>query len=163
MTDYAAVLTREYPGREWSLNNNDYATPEWYDDVAKADQKDPRRRMAAGRLRRPVRRRRSRPAAHAYQAQTDGMYFHAIRHSEPLDDWEAGRRAIKVRVPLPTGASMNLTDPHTGPCGRSSRRSSPSSSPRRSSTLPCLHGAAIAAGAAALVPIKEYARSQLQS
>jgi hypothetical protein len=29
--------------------------------------------------------------------------------------------------------------------------------------LAVLHGAAIAAGAAALVPIKEYARSQLQS
>jgi hypothetical protein len=30
MTDYAAVLTANYAGKEWSLSDNDYATLEWY-------------------------------------------------------------------------------------------------------------------------------------
>ena len=32
MTDYAFVLTREYPGREWSLSGNDPATLVFHDD-----------------------------------------------------------------------------------------------------------------------------------
>lgn len=35
MTDYALVLTREYPGREWSLNGNDYSTLTIHDDGPK--------------------------------------------------------------------------------------------------------------------------------
>ena len=42
MTDYALVLTREYPGREWSLNGNDPATLVFHDDgpVISADELD---------------------------------------------------------------------------------------------------------------------------
>ena len=29
MTDYSAVLTANYPGKQWTLNNNDYDTLEW--------------------------------------------------------------------------------------------------------------------------------------
>jgi hypothetical protein len=29
------------------------------------------------------------------------MYFHAIRHSEPLTEWEAAVEAIKVQYPYP--------------------------------------------------------------
>jgi hypothetical protein len=29
MTDYAAVLTRRYAGKEWWISGNDYATLEW--------------------------------------------------------------------------------------------------------------------------------------
>lgn len=42
MTDYALVLTREYPGREWSLNGNDPETLVFHDDgpVVTADELD---------------------------------------------------------------------------------------------------------------------------
>ena len=39
MTDYALVLTREYPGREWSLNGNDYASLIMHDDGPKPTKK----------------------------------------------------------------------------------------------------------------------------
>lgn len=39
MTDYAIVLTREYPGREWSLNGNDYASLTIHDDGPKPTKK----------------------------------------------------------------------------------------------------------------------------
>ena len=39
MTDYALVLTREYPGREWSLNGNDYSGLTIHDDGPKPTKK----------------------------------------------------------------------------------------------------------------------------
>jgi hypothetical protein len=39
MTDYALVLTREYPGREWSLNGDDYAGLTIQDDGPKPTKK----------------------------------------------------------------------------------------------------------------------------
>ena len=38
MTDYAAVLTANYSGAQWSLSDNDYDTLEWYDDTPKPSQ-----------------------------------------------------------------------------------------------------------------------------
>ena len=38
MTDYVAVLTRNYPGAEWSLNGDDYAGLVWLSDSAKPTQ-----------------------------------------------------------------------------------------------------------------------------
>ena len=35
MTDYAAVLTRNYPGSEWSLSGDDYAGLTWLSDTPK--------------------------------------------------------------------------------------------------------------------------------
>ena len=32
MTDYAAVLTANYPGAEWALSGNDPATLQWFSD-----------------------------------------------------------------------------------------------------------------------------------
>ena len=40
MTDYALVLTREYPGREWSLNGDDYASLTFHDDGPVPSQAD---------------------------------------------------------------------------------------------------------------------------
>ena len=100
MTDYAAVLTAIRPGSEWSLNNNDYATLEWYSDSPKPTKKtlddawqqvDYDQQYAAVEAARRA----------AYQAWTDGMSFHAIRHSEPLPEWEAAVEAIKVQHPYP--------------------------------------------------------------
>ena len=38
MTDYAAVLSANYAGAEWSLSGNDYATLVWHDDTPKPSQ-----------------------------------------------------------------------------------------------------------------------------
>lgn len=38
MTDYAAVLTRRYAGKEWTLNGDDYAGLTWLSDGTKPTQ-----------------------------------------------------------------------------------------------------------------------------
>jgi hypothetical protein len=38
MTDYTAVLTANYPGAQWTLSGNDYATLVWHDDTPKPSQ-----------------------------------------------------------------------------------------------------------------------------
>jgi hypothetical protein len=40
MTDYAAVLTANYPGAQWSLSGNDYDTLVMHDDTPKPSQAD---------------------------------------------------------------------------------------------------------------------------
>ena len=100
MTDYAAVLTAEYPGREWSLNGNDYATLVMLDDGPKPTKATLDSKWAAVQLARDTKQieeaRRAR-----YQAETDGLYFHAIRDDEPLDAWKAAVAAIKAELPYP--------------------------------------------------------------
>lgn len=39
MTDYVAVLTRRYAGKEWWISGNDYATLEWLSDGTKPSKK----------------------------------------------------------------------------------------------------------------------------
>ena len=38
MTDYIAVLQTNYPGAQWTLSGNDYATLVWHDDTPKPSQ-----------------------------------------------------------------------------------------------------------------------------
>jgi len=98
--DYAAVLTAEYPGRLWSLHDNNYSTLVMLDDGPKPtkatlDSKwskvDYDNQYAAVEAARRAR----------YQADTDGLYFHAIRDDEPLDAWKAAVAAIKADLPYP--------------------------------------------------------------
>ena len=100
MTDYAAVLTAIRPGAQWTLDGDEYAGLTWLDDSPKPTKKtlddawpqvDYDNQYAAVEAARRT----------AYQAQTDGMYFHAIRHSEPLTEWEQAVAAIKVQYPYP--------------------------------------------------------------
>jgi hypothetical protein len=100
VTDYAAVLLAIRPGAEWALVGDDYAGLIWLDESPKPTKKtlddawpqvDYDDQYAAVEANR----------RYAYQAQTDGMYFHAIRHAEPLTEWEAAVAAIKVQYPYP--------------------------------------------------------------
>ena len=40
MTDYAAVLTANYPDAQWSINANDYDTLVWHDATPKPTQQE---------------------------------------------------------------------------------------------------------------------------
>ena len=100
MVDYAAVLTAEYPGAEWTLNGDDYAGLTWLSDSPKPtkaalDKKWPKvqydREVAAIAAARRAR----------YQAETDGMFFAAQRDGAPLDAWQAAVDQIKADLPYP--------------------------------------------------------------
>ena len=99
MIDYAAVLTAEYPGAEWSIGVT-YESLRWLSDSPKPtkatlDKKWPKvqhdlevARIAAARRAR-------------YQTETDGMFFAAQRDGAPLDDWQAAVDQIKADLPYP--------------------------------------------------------------
>jgi hypothetical protein len=101
MTDYAAVLTAEYPDREWSLNANDYATLVMHDDGPKPTKATLDSKWAAVELARDTKQiedaRRAR-----YQAETDGLYFEAIRGDGNLHAWNAAVNQIRADLPKPT-------------------------------------------------------------
>ncbi len=101
MTDYAAVLTAEYPGRLWSLHDNNYSTLVMLDDGPKPtkatlDSKwskvDYDNQYAAVEAQRRAR----------YQTETDGMFFAAQRDGGDLTGWVAAVDAIKASLPYPT-------------------------------------------------------------
>jgi hypothetical protein len=100
MTDYAAVLSAEYPGREWSLEGNDYATLVIHDDGPKPTKADLDSKWAAVELARDTKAvedaRRAR-----YQAETDGLYFEAMRGDGNLDAWNAAVNQIRADLPKP--------------------------------------------------------------
>jgi hypothetical protein len=103
MTDYAAVLTAEYPGREWSLNGNDYATLVMHDDgpkPTKATLDSKWANVSEEAAIDAVRDERAR----LYREETDGLYFEAQRGegSVTLDDWKAAVQAIKDSHPWPS-------------------------------------------------------------
>jgi len=100
--DYAAVLNAEYPGRLWSIVNNDYATLVINDDGPKPTKATLDSKWAA------VSRQREIDAVRAereqlYRDETDGMFFEAQRGegSVTLDDWKAAVQAIKDSHPWP--------------------------------------------------------------
>ena len=100
MTDYAVVLTVLYPNAEWSLDGDEYSGLTWLDDSPKPSKKtldDAWPQVQHEREYAQVEQaRRAR-----YQAETDGMYFAAIRDDLPLDDWKAAVAAIKADLPYP--------------------------------------------------------------
>ena len=103
MTDYAAVLTAEYPGREWSLNANDYATLVMHDDgpkPTKATLDSKWAKVSEQAAIDAVRDERAR----LYREESDGLYFEAQRGegSVTLDDWKAAVQAIKDSHPWPS-------------------------------------------------------------
>jgi hypothetical protein len=103
VTDYAAVLTAEYPGREWSLNANDYATLVMHDGGPKPTKATLDGKWAAVSRQRDIDAVRDE-RARLYREESDGLYFEAQRGegSVTLDDWKAAVQAIKDSHPWPS-------------------------------------------------------------
>lgn len=100
MTDYAAVLTANYAGKQWSLNNNDYATLEWLSSgtpptQAELDaawpQVDYNNQVAQVETTRRTQ----------YEAQSDGLFFEWQRGTNTQAAWEAAVDAVKAANPYP--------------------------------------------------------------
>jgi len=100
--DYALVLTyhADYAGRLWGMTDNDYSTLEINDDGPKPTKKSLEDRwpqvqydldLAAVQAARRAR----------YQAESDGLYFDAMRGDGNLDAWNAAVAAIKADLPNP--------------------------------------------------------------
>jgi hypothetical protein len=100
MIDYTAVLNAKYPGTQWSLNNNDYATLEWYSNSAKPTQAeldaawpqvDYDNQVAAVESARRV----------AYEQESDGLFFEWQRGDNTEAAWRAAVAKVKAAHPYP--------------------------------------------------------------
>jgi hypothetical protein len=100
MTDYAAVLTANYPGSEWALDNNDYATLQWFSNTPKPTQAEldaawpqvdyDNQYVAVETARRS-----------AYEQQSDGLFFEWQRGDGTEAAWRAAVAAVKAAHPYP--------------------------------------------------------------
>jgi hypothetical protein len=102
MTDYAAVLTAEYPGAEWTLNGDDYAGLTWLSDSPKPTKKKLDEAWPKVQHDRELARIRAARQAR-YQAETDPMFMKVQRDQDgiTLDDWKAAVAQIKADLPYP--------------------------------------------------------------
>lgn len=100
MIDYSAILSAKYAGSEWSLNNNDYATLEWYSATAKPTQAeldalwpqvDYENQVAAVEAARRT----------AYEQQSDGLFFEWQRGDGTELAWREAVAAVKLAYPYP--------------------------------------------------------------
>jgi len=100
MTDYAAVLMANYPGTQWALNNNDYATVQWFSDTPKPTQTEldaawpqvdyQNQCTAVENARRT-----------AYEKQSDGLFFEWQRGDGTEAAWRKAVATVKAAYPYP--------------------------------------------------------------
>jgi hypothetical protein len=98
-TDYAMVLTANYPGKQWTLNG-DYSTLEWLSDgtpptQAELDAAWPQVNYNSQVAAVETTRRTQ------YEAQSDGLFFEWQRGTNTKEAWEAAVQAIKDSNPYP--------------------------------------------------------------
>jgi hypothetical protein len=103
MTDYAAVLTANYPGAQWTLTGDDYAGLTWLDESAKPSQAVLDAAWPQVQWQREhdaVRDLRQR----LYATETDPLFFEVQRGegTATLDDWKDAVQSIKDTHPFPS-------------------------------------------------------------
>lgn len=100
MTDYAAVLTANYPGAQWSLTGNDYATLIWHDDTPKPSQADLDAAWPTvqyNQQRAAIENQRKT----AYQQEADPLFFSYQRGETTEQEWLDAVQSVKDRYPYP--------------------------------------------------------------
>ena len=100
MTDYAAVLTANYAGSEWTLNGDDYSGLTWLSDTPKPTQAEldaawpqvewENQQTAVSDARRT-----------AYEQQSDGLFFEWQRGDGTKAAWLDAVAAVKAANPYP--------------------------------------------------------------
>ena len=100
MTDYAAVLTANYPGAQWSLSGNDYATLEWYDDTPKPSQAELDAAWPQVDYDNQVAAVEAAGLA-AYQTESDPLFFEWQRGDGTEQAWLDAVAAVKAAHPYP--------------------------------------------------------------
>lgn len=100
MTEYALVLSANYPDAAWTIENNDYLTLVWLsagDAPTQAEldaawpQVDYNNQVAAVETTRRTQ----------YEAQSDGLFFEWQRGTNTKESWEAAVQAVKDANPYP--------------------------------------------------------------
>ena len=100
MTDYAAVLTANYEGAEWSISGNDYETLEWFSASTKPTQAELDAAWPQVNYNNQVTAVETTRRLQ-YEAQSDGLFFEWQRGTNTQAAWEAAVQAVKDANPYP--------------------------------------------------------------
>lgn len=100
MTDYAAVLTANYAGSQWTINDNDYSTLQWLSDSAKPTQAELDAQWPQVEYDNEYAAVESARRA-AYEKQSDGLFFEWQRGDGTEAAWRAAVAAVKAAHPYP--------------------------------------------------------------
>jgi hypothetical protein len=100
MIDYAAILTTNYAGKEWSINGNDYDSLQWYSAGTAPTQAELDAQWPAvdyqNQYAQVETTRRTQ-----YEAQSDGLFFEWQRGTNTQAAWETAVQAVKDANPYP--------------------------------------------------------------
>ena len=100
MTDYSAVLSVNYADKEWTLNNNDYATLVWLSAGTPPTQAELDAQWPAVAYQQQVAQVEATRRTQ-YEAQSDGIFFEWQRGTNTKEAWEAAVQAVKDANPYP--------------------------------------------------------------
>jgi len=100
MTDYTAVLTANYVGKEWTLNGNDYTTLVWLSAGTPPTQAQLDAQWPAVAYQQQVAQVETTRRTQ-YEAQSDGIFFEWQRGTNTKEAWEAAVQAVKDANPYP--------------------------------------------------------------
>ena len=100
MTDYTAVLSANYAGKEWTLNNNDYSTLVWLSDGTPPTQAQLDAQWPAVAYQQQIAQVEATRRTQ-YEAQSDGIFFEWQRGTNTQEAWEAAVQAVKDANPYP--------------------------------------------------------------
>ena len=100
MTDYAVVLTENYPDAEWTLDGDTYEGLTWLSDTPKPTQQeldDAWPAVQYNQQRAEVENQRKT----AYQQEADPLFFSYQRGETTEQEWLDAVQSIRDRYPYP--------------------------------------------------------------
>lgn len=100
MTDYAAVLTANYPGKQWTLDGDNYDGLTWLSAGAAPTQAELDAAWPMVAYNQQVVQVEANRRTQ-YEAQSDGIYFEWQRGTNTQAAWEAAVQAVKDANPYP--------------------------------------------------------------
>ena len=102
--DIAMILTKRYPGSEWTLDGDNYSGLTWLSDTPKPSEDDLRSEWAQVEYEAQYEAVQKQRQA-AYQAGSDPVFFDFQRGEATEQDWLDAVEAVKVAHPYPVDPS----------------------------------------------------------
>lgn len=100
MTDYAAVLTANYAGKQWTLAGDDYSGLTWLDSTPQPTQAELDAAWPTVAYNQQVAQVEANRRTQ-YEAQSDGIYFAWQRGDATEIEWREAVAKVKAANPYP--------------------------------------------------------------
>lgn len=100
MTNYALVLSVNYPGAQWSISGNDYETLVWLDDTPKPTQQELDAQWAEANYKNQCAIIEAARLL-AYEQTSDPLYFKWQRGDATEAEWREAVAKVKLENPYP--------------------------------------------------------------